>query len=846
MGVILSSSVICGKAQEPVPLHDNMRTMPYPRTEHELYLNPPPLIVPKAYQTGDSLQFSLSQNPDFATGNTMTSKPVLWSMYSPHQVLNPGTWYWRYRSVGNSGNKPWSETLSFNVKDETPKFTTPPLLKVIAGIPASYPRLYCFLEAGLAEGRAKASTFPEYKDMINRASGGLSLDYSSISDLASRVSSIYTNIGYLNTAYKCTGDTRYSDKMLEMVRHLLSINIPDNVLNNDFETGHFYLSLMLQTYDACYNQLTQGERGQIESGVISLAEKFFRQHYGFDELHVYNNHFWQRTIYSMFQVGLMFYDKYPIARQILEYYYELWATRGPVGGFDRDGQHFYSAYYFNLDMYGLYYMSAILTYLTGTNFREHPWYQNSGEALLYSWPPLSKSGGFGDGNEIYNMPYRTRIAFADYIARETNSSYAQWYVNECNRLQSGSYNIRSDFEYRMYRFANMNKSYSNAILPTNRPKLKWFKDSGEVMMHSDISNTLNDLFLSMRSSPYGSGSHTLADQNSFNLHYKGVPIYRSTGYYLNFSDIHNLLSYRHTRAHNSILIDGIGQPFTTRGSGNVVRAMDGKNISYCLGDASNAYKCISEYKLWQDAFYAAGITQTPEFGFGVTPLNKYRRHLFLLHPDKVLIYDELEANTPVRWDWLLHSPVQFNIQETNKRIVLEQNMMPLSSLESGTIQGSRGTLSFDYIQSGADNVNLEVYVNGQLLNTLKTKNEQGVVKQSGNMTVNAFGDFTIRLKQANSRSGQVAIDNLKWTSSVLLKTTDTSAVIAYLSVKAESGTIIVTTSKSGQVTIFTVLGQPVATMNVLDGRHEVSVIPGVYIVNFVSNTGVKSAKIIVQ
>ena len=136
-----------------------------------------------------------------------------------------------------------------------------------------------------------------------------------------------------------------------------------------------------------------------------------------------------------------------------------------------------------------------------------------------------------------------------------------------------------------------------------------------------------------------------------------------TGYYLNFSDAHNLMSYRHTRAHNSILVDGIGQPFSTEGYGMLLRAAGGEHIGYCLGDASHAYCGISEDPMWIESFQKAGIEQTPENGFGETPLTKYRRQMIMLYPDIVLIYDELEASRPVRWDWLLHSPVQFSIDK---------------------------------------------------------------------------------------------------------------------------------------------------------------------------------------
>ena len=128
------------------------------------------------------------------------------------------------------------------------------------------------------------------------------------------------------------------------------------------------------------------------------------------------------------------------------------------------------------------------------------------------------------------------------------------------------------------------------------------------------------------------------------------------------------MSYRHTRASNSILINGIDQPFTTRAYGKITRMVTGENITYALGDVSNVYCGTSEYKMWEKNFEKAGLTQTPDNGFGETPLKKYRRHIFLLHPYTVVIYDELESSENVRWDWLLHSPVEFDIDQKNGKM----------------------------------------------------------------------------------------------------------------------------------------------------------------------------------
>ena len=128
------------------------------------------------------------------------------------------------------------------------------------------------------------------------------------------------------------------------------------------------------------------------------------------------------------------------------------------------------------------------------------------------------------------------------------------------------------------------------------------------------------------------------------------------------------MSYRHSRAHNTILVNGIGQPYSTKGYGNIARVMGGKHITYCLGDASKAYSGITDDPLWTAAFEAAHIEQTPQNGFGTTPLTKYRRHILMLHPNIILLYDELEASEPVRWDWLLHSPTRFYIDPSQQMV----------------------------------------------------------------------------------------------------------------------------------------------------------------------------------
>ena len=102
---------------------------------------------------------------------------------------------------------------------------------------------------------------------------------------------------------------------------------------------------------------------------------------------------------------------------------------------------------------------------------------------------------------------------------------------------------------------------------------------------------------SFRSSPYGSTSHALANQNAFNTFYGGKPLFYSSGHHIEFTDVHSMLCHRATRAHNTILVNGMGQRIGTEGYGWIPRYYASEKIGYVLGDASNAYgKVISP--LW--------------------------------------------------------------------------------------------------------------------------------------------------------------------------------------------------------------------------------------------------------
>ena len=664
-----SGPVDAPAVDSPEEWHDKIRTLPYPKMSNDLYINPSPLIVPQGMKTGKWLQFALSDDSGFPDERTVYSDTLAWNMFNPHTELTEGTWYWKFRNVSEDGTfQEWSETIPFEVKSSAPVFVTPDFSAFRENLPQDHPRLYCWLRPYLENARTNVTRHEEYGRLISRVRSALDADYQSLLSAVSEDSmeTLYTYVEYLYQAAILTDSEEYKEKMEEIFGLLVSRGFSDSelFLTNFCSTYIAYSHLAI--YDLLYDRLSQSERTAAEELLMRYCSRYFESHRGNQENNIFDNHFWQKNMRVQFQTSLCLFDKAgreDAALRMLEYYYELWTARAPASGFNRDGVWSNGTGYFDANVKTLYYMPMTLSYLARFDFLQHPWYRNAGTALVYSWPPESSSAGFGDDSERQPYPRRQRAAFADFLARECGDAFAGWYAEQCRD------ELLADYELRIYRMC-CDSDYSSDF-PDDAPKMKWYEDTGEVVMHSDLENTESNTSLSFRSSTFGSGSHTLADQNSFNILHKGAKIYYHSGYYTSFSDAHNILSYRHTRAHNSILVNGIGQPFSTQGYGMVLRADGGDNITYCLGDASNAYRGVSNDPMWISNFAAAGITQTAEYGFGETPLTKYRRQALMLYPDIVLIYDELEASEAATWNWLLHSPEKFDIDAASLGVTSE-------------------------------------------------------------------------------------------------------------------------------------------------------------------------------
>lgn len=115
---------------------------------------------------------------------------------------------------------------------------------------------------------------------------------------------------------------------------------------------------------------------------------------------------------------------------------------------------------------------------------------------------------------------------------------------------------------------------------------------------------------------------------------------------------------------------------------------------------------------------------------------------------------------------------------------LDKGAVPAASVASGTIANGCGTLEFDWMQLFTGAVNLDILVNDTVRQTV-AGGVQNVTNHFGPVAINVGGNFTLKFQQHDAQAGQVAIDNVAWTSyggaapapPTLLFTPDTNGVV---------------------------------------------------------------------
>jgi hypothetical protein len=183
--------------------------------------------------------------------------------------------------------------------------------------------------------------------------------------------------------------------------------------------------------------------------------------------------------------------------------------------------------------------------------------------------------------------------------------------------------------------------------PTKLPAAAVFRGIGWAGLHSALDNPKRDTFMVFKSSPFGSISHSHADQNSFAIMTGGRSLAIASGYYgPSYGFPHHAEWTRQTKANNCILVNGKGQAVREEAAkGRIETFHHQKAITYLCGDAAPAYKGA---------------------------LTRFKRHVLFVRPGVFVLLDDLAAPQPAEFSWLLHAWDKMTVDDAALRVVSQR------------------------------------------------------------------------------------------------------------------------------------------------------------------------------
>lgn len=688
-----------------IRLMDEVRTQPYPKNGATADKNPTPLMWPdkyphlgpvldgveeKEHKPHVTYKVRLSQDPEFKKG--VFEETRNWAFYNPFQKLKEGKWYWQYAYVDNN-NEEWSDVNHFYITRKSLDFNPPSLTQLKEMIPQSHPRVLLDKKEwdNIIEKNKSNSEVKQYIQQADKALKNklghisLEIDTSKLHSLDNEIKQKSyliresrkivdreeRNVESLVRAYLLTKNQQYYRGAIERIEEMLSWK-GDRYFAGDFNSS-VLLSLSAMSYDAFYDLLSPKDKTILLNGIKDNGNLFFEEFVNHLENRIADNHVWQMTFRILTTAAFASWGDLPEADTWLDYCYNMWIARFP--GLNNDGGWHNGDSYFHVNIKTLIEVPFMLSRITGFNFFADPWYNNNVQYVIYQQPPFSKSAGHGTSHENYLTPNPTRIGYADALSRELQNPYAGDYVKmaldkDPKVMQKGFLGKSGDLTWYRAITPNSLKVDPERTLNT-LPVTIVFPQTGLATMNTKLGDPAKNAMFSFRSSPYGSTSHALADQNGFHTFYGGDAIFYSTGHRTGFTDEHMMYHYRNSRSHNTILVDSMTQTIGTEGYGWIPRHYAGKEIAYFTGDASNAYGEITA-PLWKERARLSDIEFNEKNGWGKNRINTFRRHVVQLgNEGLVLIYDELEGKQPVSWTYQLHTrEKEMKVEGTDTRFTI--------------------------------------------------------------------------------------------------------------------------------------------------------------------------------
>jgi hypothetical protein len=297
-----------------------------------------------------------------------------------------------------------------------------------------------------------------------------------------------------------------------------------------------------------------------------------------------------------------------------------------------------------------------------------PFWKNSPYFTLYNVQPYLHTI-FGDTSNAGHFNLEPAVAdFMEHVARVEQNGYFRAYAELCtdkrtHPIDKGLTGLDRTYptacEFLVRNFIASAKPLPAAKPLSELPPYRFFRDIGWVSLHSALGRPADDIQVTFKSSPYGSFSHSHADQNAFILNAYGEGLAINSAYREYHRSPHHQQWTWQTKSKNDILIDGLGQkPQDKEATGKITRFETSPRCVWTTGDATVAYQ--------------AGQKEPDK-------IKLVTRDLVFVDQRYVVLRDRVVLATPGKLSWLLHAEKNLSWNGTNNTAFIRGDKATLST-----------------------------------------------------------------------------------------------------------------------------------------------------------------------
>lgn len=645
--------------------------IPYqPDTATDVQENPPRFTWMPAKLDEECYVLEIASSSLFDSATTIRYKPIYYNFFTPDQVLEIGTYYWRYALVSENDERvsSWSEVRSFEIVDGLPKTPLQSQSKRFANVSTDHPRLWL-----------SGDEFQAFKKAINQdrhySHFGIfyeksvepymnlpltkePLPYPNHMRVATLWRQMYLDcqevlyaIRHLSVAGVLLDDQRVMKKAKEWLLHVSHWD-PNGTTSRDYndEAAFRVAGALAWGYDWLANELDEDEKQFVRKQLFIRTQQVANHVMERSKIHhvPYDSHAVRSLSSVLVPCCIALFDEEPEARRWLhytiEYYSGLYTPWGGADGGWAEGPHYW--------MTGMAYVIEAMNLVkkfNGYNLYDRPFFKKTGDFPLYVYQPYTKRASFGDHANLGDNP-GLKVGFnIRQFAGVTGNGYYQWYYEQTKKTDTNPYDKFFNKGWWDFYFDDMMYHHDYPLIdakePSDLPAVKWFKDIGWVSINHRMDSQLEGIKYLTKSSPYGSISHSHGDQNTFVLHAYGDPLAIHSGYYIAFNSTMHMNWRRQTISKNGILIDGKGQyagkdKFLAKAANGFVETVEESDqYVYMRADATNAYRHFVPY------------------------LKSYKRETYFVDQSYFILVDTVSLEQEAEVTWLLHALNEMELKD---------------------------------------------------------------------------------------------------------------------------------------------------------------------------------------